>query len=38
MTEEIISRGHPRAHARGVLWYGVNALGIVDESENNQAD
>ncbi len=27
MTEEIISRGHPRAHARGVLWYGVKAVG-----------
>ncbi len=23
MTEEIISRGHPRAHVQGVLWYGV---------------
>ncbi len=25
MTVEIISRGHPRAYARGVMWYGVKS-------------
>ena len=29
MTEEIISQGHPRAHARGVLWYGVNPSSAI---------